>query len=120
MERRNLGSRVETLEKTVSELETLPAQVEALTLRVGSLEGQFLQFRSETRGEFSALRDEMRAGFARVDGELVSVRDEMRAGFGEIRKAIEQGDEESRGFMRVLHEDLVARIAVLGEQFRRQ
>jgi hypothetical protein len=61
--------------------------------RVISLETQFLQFRTEVRDEFSAVRSEIQL-----------VRSEMR-----------QGDEETRRFMRVLHEDVIARIAAIGE-----
>jgi hypothetical protein len=56
--------------------------------RIASLEEQFVQFRVEVRGEFSAVRSE-------------------------LRKEIREGDEETRRQMRVLHEDLVARIATI-------
>ena len=115
MEKRSIADRVETLEMIVEELRKLPAQIEALDARVasldarlGSLNEQFLHFRTETRGEFSAVREEMRAGFAKVDEDFVRMREEMR-----------QGDEDTRRYMRVLHEDVIARIAVLSEQFRR-
>ena len=54
--------------------------------RVALLEGQIAQFRAEVRVEFSAVREEMRAG-----------------------------DEETRRHMRVLHEEVIARIALLDE-----
>jgi hypothetical protein len=67
-------------------LEELPERVASLEGRVASLEGQVLQFRAEVRVEFSAVREEMRAG-----------------------------DEETRRQMRVLHEEVIARIALLDE-----
>lgn len=39
------------------------------------------EFREETRGEFKAVRQEMREGFERVDREFDKVRQEMREGF---------------------------------------
>ena len=39
--------------------------------------------------------------------------------FALVREEIRQGDEETRRYMRVLYEDVTARIAVLGEQFRK-
>ncbi|HSC28877.1 MAG TPA: hypothetical protein VLD67_16495 [Vicinamibacterales bacterium] len=74
----------------------------------------------------AALRDEIRA----VRGEggeglsLASLRDEIRAIRGEggdglslviLRDEIRAGDEDTRSLMRVLHEDLVQRIALLHE-----
>ena len=82
----SIERRVEKLEETVASLAGLPE-------RVMALESQIVQFRSDVGVEFSAIREEMR-----------QIREEIRA-----------GDEETRRFMRVLHEDLVARIAVIGE-----
>ena len=74
-----LTDRVEILEEKVSELATLPKRVEAV-------ESQILQLRVEMRGEFAAVRQEIR-----------------------------DGDEETRRYMRVLHEEVLARIATIGE-----
>jgi hypothetical protein len=52
------------------------------------------------RAEFSATRTEARA------------RDEETR--RTLRQEIREGDEETRRFMRVLYEDLVARIEILG------
>jgi len=78
-----LASRVTLLEHKMQSLEGLPD-------RVASLEVQILQFRTEVRAEFSAVREELRA--------------EIRA-----------GDEETRRQMRVLHEEVIARFALLDE-----
>ena len=71
-----------------NDLRGLPERVGALETRVASLDGQFQQFRIEVRDEFSATR-------------------------GQLRTEIREGDEETRRLMRVLHEDLVARIALI-------
>jgi predicted phage gp36 major capsid-like protein len=75
--------------------------LEALPERIASLELQVVQFREEVRVEFSALRAEMREQGEQIRGEL---RAEMRA-----------GDEETRHLMRVLNEDVIARLNIIQE-----
>lgn len=82
----DLEKRVEILEDKVELLEQLPA-------RVGALESQVLQLRDEMRAEFSVTRSELRS---------------------ELRQEIRDGDEETRRLMRVLHEEVLARIETLG------
>jgi hypothetical protein len=98
---KSLEKRVEILEQQMRPLSELPE-------RVASLETQFLQFRTEVREEFSALRSEMRAGDEELLGEIRKVE-------VSLRREIQAGDEETRRFMRVLHEDVIARIAAIGE-----
>jgi predicted phage gp36 major capsid-like protein len=94
MATQTLGSRVDSLEERVTRLEELPAGVDALTLEVS-------QLRDEMRVEFSAVRDEIRGG----DKETRRVlRDEIRAGDARV---MEQA--------RVLHEDVVGRLALIQE-----
>jgi phosphoglycerate-specific signal transduction histidine kinase len=50
---RNMAERVEVLEMNVGALEELPA-------RMSAVESQIVQLRTEMRGEFSAVRGEMR------------------------------------------------------------
>jgi uncharacterized protein YoxC len=77
---------VEDLQTRVTRLEELPARIDDLTSQVS-------QLRTEMRDEFSAVRTEMAAGFgtaeAKTDGLAVQ--------------------------MRMLHEDVIARIALLHE-----
>jgi len=68
----------------VENLQRLPEQVDSLAVRLDRMEVQIVQLRDEMHSEFSAVRAEMRAG-----------------------------DEETRRLMRVLHEDVIARIALL-------
>jgi hypothetical protein len=109
MTRESLESRMDRLERRVEILEQLPE-------RVRSLELQIVQLRGEMRVEFSATRDEARAGDEHV---MRTLRDEIRAGDEETRRVlrdeIRAGDEETRRLMRVLHEDLVTRITLIGE-----
>ncbi len=109
MTRRSLTDRVETLEITVEDLRKGAAQVDTITTRLDGFDVQFVQLRGEMRVEFSTVRQEMSAEFS-------AVRQEMSAGFGKLSEEIQHGDEETRRFMRVLYEDLVAKIAIQGER----
>ena len=87
----------------------------------------------ETR---QVLRDEIRAGdeetrrVLRVEIKAGNeetqrvLRAEMKAGKEEtqrvLRDEIQAGDEETRRYMRVLHEDVIARIAAISEAPRRR
>ena len=73
------------------------------------------------RAEFSAIRAELRA---EIRGEIERTRAELRAEIRagdeqtrtDLRAEIRAGDEETRTYMRVLHEEVLSRIALLGEQ----
>jgi hypothetical protein len=88
----SIVNRLEILERKVELLDALPA-------RVSAVESQIVQLRHDMNAGFSALREEMRTG-------LEVLRTDLRA---EIRA----GDEETRHFMRILHEDVIARIAAI-------
>jgi len=77
----------ETLEKRVANLDRRVTAVEQLPERVAALESQIVQLRGEMRSEFSAVRQEMRDLFA-----------------------------ESGRHARVLHEDVITRIAAIRER----
>jgi hypothetical protein len=68
--------------------------------------------RTETAGEFSTMHSE-------VAGEFSKVRAEMAEGFSTMRTHFEavltDGLSENRRYMRVLYEDILSRIALLGE-----
>jgi hypothetical protein len=80
----------ESLEARIDRLERRVELLEQLPQRITALEVQIVQLREEMRSEFSAIR--------------VEIQRDLRA-----------GDEETRGLMRVLHEDVIARIATLKE-----
>ncbi len=79
----------------VDELSRLPGRIEQIA------------------NDLAALRVDVRAEFGAVRNELAATRDELCA---EIRA----GDEETRREMRVLHEDVISRIALLQEGMNRQ
>jgi galactokinase len=89
-----LVRRVEKLEERVTILEELPARIDDLTLQIS-------QLREEMRGEFAAVRAEIRAG----DEETRRV----------LREEIHDGNERVLSRVRVLHEELVARFALIEE-----
>jgi len=92
-----LESRVETLEHRVSQLEQLPGRIDDLT-------SQISQLRTEMRAEFSAVRAEMAEQGAAITGTL---RGEMTDQIGGLATQ-----------MRVLHEEVISRIAQLHEGWR--
>jgi hypothetical protein len=92
---RSLAARVENLERRVELLKALPE-------RVSSVELQIVHLRGEMRGQFSAARHEL---------------EEIRA---ELRTEIQAGDAETRRYMRVLHEEVLSRIAIIQEGLARR
>ncbi len=92
-----LAKRVETLENVVMGPGGLLRQVGELRTEVRDFRSEFLQFRDWTKVEFSAVRDEMKSEFAQVRKEMATASE-----------------------MRTLYEDLVERIARLGEGPRRR
>jgi uncharacterized coiled-coil protein SlyX len=87
----------QTLENRVEHLEARMAKLEQLPERVDGLASQIVQLRTEMHDEFSAVRTEMRDEFS-------AVREELRL-----------GGEETRRYMRVLHEDVISRLATIQE-----
>jgi predicted nuclease with TOPRIM domain len=91
----------------------------------GELRGEFGELRGEfgeLRGEFGKLRGEfgeLRGEVDELRGEVDELRDKVDKVRGELRAEIRAGDEETRRFMRVLHEEVIARIAAIGEGGRR-
>jgi len=107
MSRESLEARMDRQERRVDLLEQLPQRMDAL-------ETQIVQLRGEMRSEFSAIREELRS----VDEDTRrTLRDEIRAGDEETRRVLskEMRDlfEATERHMRVLHEDLVQRIATI-------
>ena len=91
--------RVESLEQRVTVLEQLPARVNHLAVQIS-------QLRDEMGAEFSAVRNDIVAGDERV---VTSLREEIRATAEEIMR-----------HARMLHEDVLSRIALLAEGQRSQ
>jgi len=105
---KTIDERVETLEKEMDSLRELPAQVSDLGTTVSGVESQILQ-----------LRTDMSDGFSATLQIIESSSKATQTMFDETQKIVREGDEETRRQMRVLHEDLVKRIVLLGEARRR-
>ena len=114
-----IASRVDNLERRVTDLETLPDRITAVEL-------QIVQLRTEMRGEFSAVREEIRTG-TRVLGEridettrVLGERIEERARvlgerIDEFARVLGERIDETGRHMRVLHEDVIGRLAIIQE-----
>ena len=116
-----LSDRVERLEKTVEGLETLPAAVAALGDRVGSVETQILQLRSEVHNEVSDVRSEMRTEFAAVRSEMrtefAAVRSELQTGLASVKTELRQ--EMHEGFA-AARDDMLVGLANVTSELGRQ
>ena len=97
-----LAHRVDSLERKVESLEQLPD-------RVASLESQIVQ-----------LRDEMRAGFSSTRAEIKAGDEETRREIRALEETLRREMREMNTQMRVLHEDVIFRIALLGESNSRR
>jgi polyhydroxyalkanoate synthesis regulator phasin len=127
MVQESLENRVEMFETTMKALASLPD-------RVGRLEVQVLQLHGEMRDGFSAIRDEMvaqgdtlRAADEAIRADLDGLRIETRDGFSVVHCRIAALDDrmqklndEMRRHMLVLHEEVMSRIALIGEGRRRR
>lgn len=103
--------RVRILEQNVADLASLPDPVTAI-------EGQIVHLREEMHDGFAAIRQEMRSEVGGLRGEVAELRGEvagLRGEVGDLRGEIRSGDEETRRFMRVLHDEVIARVAAIGE-----
>jgi predicted phage gp36 major capsid-like protein len=96
------------LEQRVSRLEELPARVDALTLQVS-------QLRDEMRVEFSAVRDETRAGDEETRRTLC---DEIRAEGSSIREEVRLGLDKVMSQARMLYEDHRSALVLIEERRR--
>jgi hypothetical protein len=113
MEGKSLEERVTLLE---NELRGLPERVGAVETQVTAGVVQTAEFREEVRDKFEQVRGEfsgVRGEISDVRREIAQFREEVRAEFVAVRKEIKDGDDETRRLMRVLHEDLVERIALI-------
>jgi hypothetical protein len=129
---------MESLEETLEPLRQLPARMTSLETRIGGLESQVLQLRTEMRGEFAAIhseistlatkddlktlatKDDLKTLATKDDLKTLSTKDELKllATRDDLKAYATKADLEplaTRAQMLMLHEDLVERIALLGE-----
>ena len=141
-----LTERVTILEQKVNEFASLPSRVAGVELQIVQLRGEMQVGFSAVRQEMAAMRDDLRTELHRelhgireelhgireeldgihgaldgIHGELDGIHGELDGIHGELnglRVEIRAGDKETRRYMRVLHEDLITRIATLGDARR--
>jgi len=123
------------LEETVNGLRDLPERVatlatrldeavSTLSTRIDSVESTLSTRIDSVESTLSARIDSVESTLsARIDSveSTLSVRiDRVEAAMGRLerslREEIRAGDDETRRFMRMLHEDLIGRIALLSER----
>lgn len=97
MSRETTESRVDSLEIRMTQLEQLPA-------RIDNLASQVVQLRTEMRSEFSTVR-----------GEIAEQGKTLRGEIAEQGKALSAKIDDQGTQMRVLHEEVIGRIALLQE-----
>ena len=67
-----------------------------------------------------ALLEDLPERVSAVELQIVHLRNEMHEQFSAVRAEIIGGDEETRRYMRVLHEEVLSRIATFQELQQRQ
>ena len=102
MQPRSIEQRVTVLEQQMQEMRDLPA-------RVTNLESQILQLRKEMREEFSATQSVFRSELVHA---VTTIRGEQAAAVTTLKEAI----AGTNTHMRALHEDVISRIATIGER----
>ena len=134
--------RVEKLEKTVAALTGVPGEVSQLSSRVGTMESQIVQLRTEMKDEFSAVRRELaamrgdqtelrgelhehggglaelRSGLAELRGDLAETRDNLLGVIESGSQASQQMFEEVREDIRVFRQETYLRFDGLSTQMR--
>ena len=119
-----LGERVERIEARTERLE---ARTERIEGRVTNVESQISQLRSDMRVGFSAASREVcgtrDAILEVIDSSSKATqklydegREEMRKQFGDLKGEVLGEIAQTRTDMRVLHEDLVSRIALINKR----
>ena len=118
----DLVRRVEKLEETVDSLRDLPARTASLEVRMGAVELQIVQLRTEMHDEFADIRAEMatKADLAALREDMVAtmaskadleaLRLEVREDIAGLGREMAARILESETRTRVLFEDVVGRI----------
>jgi hypothetical protein len=118
-----LEERVKKLERALESLAEVPGQLTRLGDHVGGLEGRVTKVESQ----ISQLRSDIQVGFSAAGRDLGDTRDAIlevidsssqatQKLYDDGRKEMRQLFKETNTQMRVLHEDLVERIKLLGSR----
>jgi hypothetical protein len=69
---------MDSLEETLEPLRQLPARMTSLETRIGGLESQVLQLRTEMRGEFAAIHSEISTLATKDDLKTLATKDDLK------------------------------------------
>lgn len=108
MAQTSLTRRVEILEQHVELLKDLPSRMTGVEGRLTSVEGRLMS----VEAQLVQLRGEMNSGFSALSYATNAMNADMVARF----EAQDQKFEDLRRQMHLLHEDVLERIARLGER----
>ena len=78
-----------------------------------------LRVRVERLEQRVAILEQLPDRVSAVESQIVQLRDEMQNEFSATRALIREVDDDTRRYMRVLHEDVIQRIATLAEGRKR-
>ena len=118
MRRAGLAERIDAVEHRMDSMEQrLDASFNALSTQIlqsnaETREAILATLRGEVVGEFSAMRTEVAGEFSTLRTEVAGEFSMQRAHF---ETALANGQDETRRYMKVLYEDILSRIALLGE-----
>jgi septation ring formation regulator EzrA len=105
MRRADLAERIDSVEHRMDSME------QRLDTSFNALSTQILQSRRENDDAHLA----MHARFEKIETAIADSRADMNAQGTDLRAEIREGDEETRRFMMILHEDTLSKIALIGE-----
>jgi len=112
-----MHARFEKIETAIADLRD-EMKAQGTDLRA-EMKAQGTDLRAEMKAQGTDLRAEMKAQGADLRDEMkaqgADLRAEMKAQGAGLRGAIREGDEETRRFMLILHEDTLSKIALIGE-----
>jgi hypothetical protein len=120
MRRADLVERIDTVEHRVDSME------QRLDTSFNALSTQIVQSRRENDDAHFAMRTEFSQGISALRGEFTAMRTDVAEQFSatqavtlsrfeKLETALADGLSETRRFMMVLHEDILSRIALIGE-----
>ena len=123
MSRAGLAERIDTVEHHMDSMEQrLDASFNALSTQIlesrGETNDAILALRTEVAGEFSTMWarfESVEAAIGDSRGEVTGQFSDVRVRFEKLEIALANGLEDSRRFMMIVHEDTLAKIALIGE-----
>jgi uncharacterized coiled-coil protein SlyX len=107
--------RSQTVENRLERLETRVTMLEQLPARIDNLASQIVELRTEMHAEFSAVGREIGHLQTGLRGEMADLGAALRGEMTELRNSLRGEITDLGTQMRVLHEEVLARFALLDE-----